>query len=411
MRPLPDRLNDRLERQRRGERVSEPSQSPVSRKDHDLEVEELAMLARRLQVTPQLRVDPGFAQRLEARILAQHAIQSRRRATTTRENGLFQRTHWKRFAFGIALVSLLLAGTMGTLSAAAQATNPNNPLYEVKRWVQRVQYPQTDATMTRAETNWHNAQGQLNTLTSLTDSPHATAYRKGLANLEQQINQLAQAIQTLPAGPDRDNLTNKLVMLKTESRQMLRGLLPHLALSEQLLTTNELGRLGDTVPNVDSAAMVVVHSSKQATITITGNNLQPGAQLLVDKKLMVSSGSWQNGTGVFTVSWPGKQSPKTIGILNPDGTATQTTTITFTLTEGNGNGNDKGNNNPNKNGGGNNNNNGNTNGNGNNNDNGNNNGNGNGNGKGKGNGNGNGKVVATPTSTTISATPTPTAIP
>jgi hypothetical protein len=354
------------------------------------------MLARRLQMTPQLRVDPDFAQQLEARILAQHAVQSRRRTTTTRENWLFQRAHWKRFAFGIALICLLLVGTIGTLSAAAQV-NPSNPLYEVKRWVQRMQYPQTDATMTRTETNWHNAQGQLNTLTSLTGPAHATAYRKGLANLEQQINQLAQAIQTLPAGPDRDSLTNKLVMLKTESRQMLRGLLPHLALSEQLLTTDELGKLGDTVPNVDSAAMVVVHSSKQATITITGNNLQPGAQLLVDKKLMASGGSWQNGTDVFIVSWPGKQSPKTIGILNPDGTAAQTTTITFTLTEGNGNGNDKGNNNTNKNGGGNNNNNGNTNGNGNKNGNGNN----NGNGKGKGNGNGNGKAVATPTPTAI----------
>src|SRR6266566_1433360 len=105
MRPLPDRLNDRLERQRRGERVVTPG------KIQDPEVDELATLARRLQVTPQLRVDPDFAQQLEARLLAQHAIQSRRlhgRATTTQANWRVLRSPWKKFAFGIALIALLL---------------------------------------------------------------------------------------------------------------------------------------------------------------------------------------------------------------------------------------------------------------------------------------------------------------
>jgi hypothetical protein len=247
-----------------------------------------------------------------------------------------------QFALGIALVCLLLVGTMGTLTVAAQVTNPNNPLYEVKRWVQHVQYPQINSTVAQAEANWRTAHDQLKTLASLADLAHAEAYHQALADLDQHIHTLAQSIQTLPAGPDRESLSNKLVTLKVDVSQTLRRLLPRLALSEQLLTTDELGQLNDTVPYVDSAAMVVSHPKKQATITISGKNLQPGVQLLVDNQQVASSGSLQNGIGVFTVSWTGGQSPKTIGILNPDGTAAQTTTITFTLTNGNGNTNQNG---------------------------------------------------------------------
>jgi hypothetical protein len=412
MRPLPDRLNDRLERQRHGERIA------ASSKDQDQEVDELAMLARRLQVTPQLRVDPGFAQRLEARILAHHAVQSRRQAPMTRGNVLFQSAPWK-LGFGIALICLLVVGTMGTLSVAAQVTNPHNPLYGIKLLEQHFQYPQMDATMTQAETNRNNAQTQMDKLANLTGSTHSADYRKGLADLERQIDQMTRSIQTLPPGPDRDNLANKLMKLKADARQMLRSLLPHLALSEQIMTTDELRRLGDTVPNIDSIVMVVAHPQKQATITIMGNNLQPGARLVMDNHLMTTSGTWQNGTVVFIVSWPGKDSPKTIGILNPDSTATQTSTFTFTLTEGNNNGNGKDNGNNNGNNGNNNGNNGNNNdngnngnnngNNGNNNDNGNNNNNGNnGNNNDNGNGKGKGKGVATPTPVVL---PTPTMIP
>ncbi len=434
MRSLPDRLNDRIERQRRGERAVTPG------KIQDPEVDELATLARRLQVTPQLRVNPDFAQQLEARLLTQHTIQSLRlygRATTMQANWHARRSPWKRLAFGTALIALLLLATMGTLSAAAQVTNPNNPLYEVRRLVQRVQYPQTNATIIQADANLHNAQDQLTMLTGQTASTNSAAYRRSLANLEQQITGLNHRIQTLPTGPDRDNLTHKLLTLKANARQTLRQLLPTLNLSEQLLTTNALEQLGDTVPHIDRATMVVTHSNKQATITITGDHLQPGAKLLIDDQLVTASPSWQNGAAVFIANWPGKASPKTIGILNPDDTAAQTTTITFTLTNDNdndnGNSQNKGNNNGNNgqnNNNGNNNSNGNSNnsnnngsngnnkgndnsnsnnnGNGNNNSNNNSNNNGNNNGNGNSNNNGNGKGkghdkgVATPT-----PTPTP----
>jgi hypothetical protein len=356
-------------------------------------VDELAALAQRLQQAPHFQVDPRFARRLESRILAHHAVLSRRQAAATRRNWLFQRGHRMQLALGIVLVCLLLLGTMGTFTAAAQVTNPRNPLYQVNRWMQQWQHPQIASAIAQAEANWRTAHNQLHTLASLADPAHAAAYHRALAVLDQHINTFARSIQTLPAGPDKDSLANKLVTLKADARQTLRTFLPRLALSEQLLTTDELGRLNDTVPDIDSALVVVSHVKKQATITISGEHLQPGIRLLVDNQPVAAKSALQNGTAIFIVSWTGGHSPKAIAILNPDSTAAQTTNITFTIADGNGNGN--GNSNGKGNGTGNN---GNGNGNG-----GGNNGNGNANKNGaannNGNANGKGKPVATPTPT------------
>jgi hypothetical protein len=259
-----------------------------------------------------------------------------------RRNRLFQRSFRMQFTLGIALICLLVMGTMGTLTAAAQVTNPSNPLYQIKQWMQDVQQPQATSAVARAQANWRTAHDQLNTLVSLADSAHVTAYHQALMDLDQQINTLAQSIKALPAGPDRDNLSDRLVELKADARQVLRGLLPRLTLSEKLLTTDELGRLDDTIPRVESAVMIVfLHAEKQTTINIVGENLQSGARLLIDNQLVVSSGSLQSGRDVFAVSWSSQQPPKTIGILNPDGTVAQTTTITFTIADTNESGNGK----------------------------------------------------------------------
>ena len=142
-------------------------------------------------------------------------------------------------------------------------------------------------------------------------------------------------------------MESQLATLQADARHTLRGLLPQLALPERLLTTDELGRLGDTVPHLVSAEMVLpAHQGGQATISIAGEDIQPGAQLLVDTQLMEVRGSLQNGWYVFVANWVGNQHPQRLGILNPDGTAAQTTTITLNSSDDHGNGNGNGNKKP-----------------------------------------------------------------
>ncbi|HTK09038.1 MAG TPA: hypothetical protein VL485_17850 [Ktedonobacteraceae bacterium] len=341
MNSFPDRLNDQLERQWRGEQPTEPSQLPPSRTDHDPNVDELVTLAQRLQTISQLQADPDFSQRLEARILARSSALSRKPVRTIRKNRVFQRTYRIPFALGVALACLLFVAMAGTLTVAAQGADPNNPLYGVNRWVQQIQHPQTSSAVAQGNVHWLKAHDQLIALANLVDPAHATAYQQSLTDLDQQIDALAHSVEALPAGPDKDNLSSKLTTLKGDARQELHKLLPHLVLSEKLLTTDELGRLGDTVPRLEKVVMLVSHPQKQATITITGYDLQSGMQLLVDNQIVApaSSSQDQNGDDVFIVRWSDKQPPATLGILNPDGTVAQTSVVTFTVTEGNENSN------------------------------------------------------------------------
>ena len=97
-------------------------------------------------------------------------------------------------------ILLLLVGT-GTLVAAAQATDPDSPLYPLKRWEQHV-HVSLSATLaeSQAELNLQAARDHLHTLAKLATSTHAQDYRQALVDLDQHINAAAQAIHALPPG-------------------------------------------------------------------------------------------------------------------------------------------------------------------------------------------------------------------
>ncbi len=233
----------------------------------------------------------------------------------------------------LALTIVLLGSLVGSsvLAFAAQATNANNPLYPVKKWEQQVQLSLARSPVDQAEVNLHIASDRLNALANASGD----TYRQTLADLDGQIETLTQILTTLPAGQDHTHLANELAALKGRARQTLRDALPHLALPERLLTTDELGHLGDIVTHLNSA--VIVFSSQapmQATISLTGTNFSAGGHVVIDQELQAESGTLHNGTDVFVVSWNGHASAHTIGILNSDGTMAQTTVILFSNAKG-----------------------------------------------------------------------------
>ncbi|HEU5199157.1 MAG TPA: DUF5667 domain-containing protein, partial [Ktedonobacterales bacterium] len=262
MTPVPEDLHDELERhisnlqQTRQRSTKLPSTRPSSKRNSEIEhpeIAELGRLAQQLQAAPSLQVNPTFARRLEERLLARHAVLQQRRA---------KRAGWNWSVFGwsrprsavVLALSLLLVVTVigaGLLVAANQVGDPNNPLYTVKRWEQQVQVSLAQSSTDQAELHLQFARDQLTTLGNLTDTSKSSSYQQALANFDQQVTAATQEINALPAGPDYDRLTGELTTLQTNARQTLRGLLGQLALSERLLTTNELGRLGDdTVPSL-----------------------------------------------------------------------------------------------------------------------------------------------------------------
>ena len=367
MTPLPEDLYEELERhlvdvQQRSLRSENTSSSQHSSRNNP-EIEALASLAQRLQTAPPLQVDPTFAHRLEKRVLARNEVLQGSRTTRKGWN-------WSVFGFSRARSAVVLAlclfivviitGT-GVLVASAQVSDPSNPLYVVKRWEQQVQVSFASSSTNQAELHLQFAREQLTTLGTFTDASHAPSYQQALANFDQQMTLATQEIQALPAGANQNRLNRELAALQTDARQTLRGLLSELTVSERVLTTNELGRLGETVSSLTQAEVTLpAQPNGQASVSISGSHFQPGAQLLVNGQPVAASGAVLNGMYLFTVQWHGNQHPHSIGILNPDGTAAQTTQISIQTS--NDNGNDKGN----------------------------------GNGDGNGKGNGGGKIAGTP---------------
>ncbi len=347
MKPLPERLNERLEqhnaRSSYGEGVPDWLLSPVHAPSQDPEADELVALALRLQSAPPLQVDPDYAWQLEQRILTRNAALHLEQPVRGWSFPRLLRAH-PVFRVALSLCLLLLLLGTGVLVAAAQMTNPDSPLYVVKHWEQQVQVSLAHSPENQAHLDLQFAQDRLKTLVTLADAAHVQAYSEALVELDQRISAAARVIDALPAGAEHDRVESQLATLQADARHTLRGLLPQLALPERLLTTDELGRLGDTVPHLVSAEIILpAHPNGQAVISIAGEDIQPGAQLLVDSRLMDVRGSLQNGWYVFVANWVGNQHPQRLGILNPDGTAAQTTTITLNSSDDHGNSNHGGN--------------------------------------------------------------------
>ncbi len=312
MKPLSERLNDRLERRDRRSWKEGEAQGWLHAPDRDPEIDELVTLARRLQSTSHLQADPDFASQLERRMLIQHAALSRKQPA---HRCFFPRMWHMNPAPAIALGFCLLVLLLGTsmLVVAASITNPANPLYVLKRWEQHVQVSLSNSPTPQAELDLQYARERLHTLASLTNPAHDDAYRQALADLDKQMNDATRAISALSVVPERNRLRNELSSFEAEERHTLRTFLPQLDVPDRLVTTDELGRLGDIVP--------------------------PGAQLLMDGQVMEAQGSFHNGVYVFMLSLSGNQLPRNIGILNTDDTAAQTTTITMKSSNENSNSN------------------------------------------------------------------------
>lgn len=342
-----ERLNERLalreERPWSGEKQPDEVALPTHRLASSPEIDELVVVARYLQSSPQLQSDPDFADLLERRLLLRQASLRRERSAP----GWFFPRLWRTHpVFGVALSLCLLVLVLGTgvLMAATQVSNPENPLYIVKHWEQRAQVSLANSSQSRAELDVQFARERLNTLAGLADPVQADAYSQALMDFDQQLSAASSAVQGLSSALDRERLSSELATLKVDGRQKLRGFLPQLALAERLVTTDELGRLGDTVPRLLSVEINLMGSSNEhiATISISGGTIQPGAQLLVNGQVLDAQGSFQNGLYIFMANWNGDQHPRSIGILNPDGTVAQTTAITMKSSNGNGNDNNGG---------------------------------------------------------------------
>ena len=331
MNPLDERLNDHLERlvQNSGHAGHQAGGFTGLAPERVSEIEDLVELARCLQSAPQLQVAPDFATQLERRLLRRHAELRLHSGKRRSPFVLLRARPLLSVALGLCVLFCLLSTSV--LAWAAQVSNPTNPLYALKRWEQHVQVQFASSPAAQATLEMQFAREQLNALDPMADPFHAAAYRQGLLDLDQHLRSVSSLIHGLPAGSQHDQLVGELADLQANAIHKLRGLLPRLDLPERLATTDELGHLGDTVPTLTHATLILpAHPNGQAAIVLEGSDLQAGAQLLVNGRALEASETVQPGQVIFIADWRGDQHPQGLGILNPDGTAVQTTSMTIT---------------------------------------------------------------------------------
>lgn len=339
MNPLEERLNAQLEQYiiPPGYAEHQPNGSR-SVNPHDSEIAELVDAAHRFQAAPQLRVDPAFADVLERRVL-RHALAHQHQHQAAR-GWLFLRGLRGRLALAGVLCLLLLGG--GLLAF----THTANPIYAVTQIVQHIMNP-SKALADQAQANLASARKALDTLPHLTGQPDI--YLQSLSDFEEQRLNAANAIASLPTGVSRQRFNTQLSALESDARTELSALLPTLSLQAGEITTGELGKLGMAVPSLTGATLILpTHPNGQATIILSGANLQPGARLLVNGRQLSATGTPRNGQMVFVLDWNGEEHPHSLGLRNPDGTVAQTLHVSIHDNDGrdnngNGNGNKNGN--------------------------------------------------------------------
>src|SRR5260370_21824211 len=273
MKPLDERLNDRLEQAELKTWQNELHLSgfvlPAPEREYDPDIDELVALAQRMQAAQQIQVAPAFASQLERRLLRRHAELQIKQAQKKHAFFTLLRARPALSAVVSLVLFLLILGT-STLALAAQATDPSNPLYALKSWELHLQASLTGNAESQAALDIQSARDRLHTLANLATAAHEGEYRQALNGLNAQLNTAATAISALPMGPQRTQLEGELASLKVEAIHALRGLLSRLTLSESLATTAELARLGDTGPVLTQATLTLpAHPNGIGTVDFT----------------------------------------------------------------------------------------------------------------------------------------------
>jgi hypothetical protein len=247
-----------------------------------------------------------------------------------------------------ALVAVFLLALGGSTLAAAANAAPGQALYGMRRWEQGVSVSLSSGAGDRVRLHVRYANDALAAFTAAVDE-HAgeEAYHEALATLHDETAAAAVALQDVPAGQEHTSLAGQLEGLQAQARAILRASLPALSWHNRALVTTALGGQGETVLQVTHATLARVGTDSHDAwkVTITGASFQLGAVLLVNGS---PAGAVVSVTPTQLVAQlpdsAVKDTPGSLGVGNPDRTASITGAITQ-IEDQNGGGDNNGNNN------------------------------------------------------------------
>lgn len=312
----PDRLN---ETSQRGEgRLSDVSDEVLVRlavagmltQYQDIDVPQA--MAERIEklVRAHIRQQAPASAPTRLRSLIRHATPSGRRRRT-----------WRTLLSVAALLLLLLC--IGTFTAAAH-TLPGDPLYGVKQAENQFALFFANSPSTRAENTIGQLRNALNDLQTVAAAGRDSGViQQTLDVVIAQTKSSQAAVAAVPAGPARDKARQDLASVLATEDQVLRALLDNVNWSTRVMFTLQLGVIGQAVPTIKQVS-VSQQSGGILVVTVTGTNFTQQARLVINGQ---PQGMFSQQTATRLVgnmsqnNW--RDDAQMVGVLNPDGTATQ----------------------------------------------------------------------------------------
>jgi hypothetical protein len=272
------------------------------------------------------RLDAQVDAQLGASLVAGASVRARAQRTTTR--GVLPRA-----AFIAAAVAIAVGASLLTV---AHSSAPASPLYGLRRFEQHVRANIALSPQDRLSLHLLYAEQALDSAQQAVREQDLPAYRDALATMLDEDDAASRGADALPTYTERDHARAGVEALLQRERTALRDALAVLGWHDRIVTTAALGRIGASGPAITSV-LVSTESAGGATIwrvTIGGAGFQPGALLLVNDQPRGTVDTVSDDTLVASVLDGPVPASATIGVGNPDGTATFTTRVTFASVDG-----------------------------------------------------------------------------
>jgi hypothetical protein len=292
---------------------------------------EARMLRRARQVaaenpTSTAAAEPARPERVPPPASGQRAI--------TRAGRLGRTTSARRLLWAGAIAAMLLFALGGVFVVAADA-QPGGPLYGVRRFEQNIQAQLTTNAADRTQLHLDNAAAALEAFnTAVTQHEHGARLTDALDTFVAEHTAAQSALAGVTDSAAHARLAAALDGQRTQAITDLRAALTAQDWLTRIRFTETLGALGEAVPIVTQVTLSESRDPADSrgegritTVTITGQEFQPGAQLLLRGAPVGTTISVSGTTLVAQVRAAAQavasQGPIAVG--NPDGTVAAST--------------------------------------------------------------------------------------
>jgi hypothetical protein len=298
------------------------NEAPVSPTNED-EVGIIAHLIDPLVQLGHLQVPDDLAARVQARIDAQIDRYKQRRAITLpflpssfRHAPLKVRIA----AMVMGIVVIFAVGALGISTVAAHSL-PGDPFYNIKIFQQSIALNQAGSQDDKAAIAIQQLRDALADLQkTVTDRRSDDQINMAINTLADRTSTAQSLINNLPSdSQQRDDF----VFAIQQEKSTLRALLSNGSWNTRVVLSTQLGRLSDPIPAISSAT--AFQAGNLTTVVITGTTFEPGAHFTLNGSSNIGIIVFQSPTKIV-VNIPSIRLPDgriSVGIQNPDGTATQ----------------------------------------------------------------------------------------